>query len=159
MAPARFTGGALSDILCKERMSKESGNHKNQEQKKNTDNRRRRGSLGEELAASFLAQHGVRILARNFRSGRSGEIDLVAREGDVLLFIEVKMRRNAASGAPEEAITYAKQRTICRTADYYRCRYRIPEETPIRFDAVAIRVQSDHTAHIRWIRNAFPYHI
>lgn len=125
----------------------------------NTENRRRRGSLGEELAASFLIQHGVQILARNFHSGRSGEIDIVARDGNALVFIEVKMRRNAASGAPEESVTYSKQRTICRTADYYRCRHRIPEGTPIRFDAVAIRMQGDRTAHIRWIRNAFPYHI
>ncbi len=125
----------------------------------NTGNRRRRGSLGEELAASFLMQHGVQVLERNFRSGRSGEIDIVARDGNVLVFIEVKMRKNAASGTPEEAITYSKQRTICRTADYYRCRHRIPDETPIRFDAVAIRLQGDGRAHVRWIRNAFPYHI
>ena len=125
----------------------------------NTENRRRRGSLGEELAASFLMQHGVQILEMNFRSGRSGEIDIVARDKNALVFVEVKMMKNAASGAPEEAITYSKQRTICRTADYYRCRHRVPEETPIRFDAVAVRMQSDGTAHIRWIRNAFPYHI
>lgn len=126
---------------------------------RNTENRRRRGSFGEELAASFLMQHGVQILEKNFRSGRSGEIDLIAREADTLVFIEVKLRKNAASGAPEEAVTYSKQRTICRTADYYRCRHRIPEGTPIRFDVVAVRMQDERTAHIRWLRNAFPYHV
>ena len=122
-------------------------------------NLRRRGSIGEELAASFLAGYGVRITERNFHSGRSGEVDLIGRDGETLLFIEVKLRKGDGSGAPEEAVTYSKQRTICRTADYYRCIHGIPDTHSIRFDVVAIRVQEDGRAAIRWIRNAFPYHI
>lgn len=101
------------------------------------ENTRRVGAGYEEKAAEYLQSRGYFILCRNFRC-RQGEIDLIARQGGYLVFIEVKYRRGKANGWPEEAVTPAKQRSICRTADYYRlCRgYR--EDTPCRFDVVAI---------------------
>ena len=120
-------------------------------------NFRKRGALGEELAARFLEQNGIRILERNFRSGRSGEIDLVCEDNGSLVFVEVKLRRKPGSGDPEEAVTESKQRRICHTADYYRCRYRVDDATPIRFDVVAIRLE-EGGARMHWIRNAFLYH-
>lgn len=122
-------------------------------------NYRKTGAAAEQLAASFLEEHGVRIVSRNFRRGRNGEIDLVGRDQNTLVFVEVKYRGSEESGTPEEAVTFSKQRTICRTADYYRYRHRIPEDTPIRFDVVAIRRADEHRAAIHWIRNAFLYHI
>ena len=121
-------------------------------------NLRSEGSAGERIAGLFLEQHGVRILERNFRSGRQGEIDLIGFDQDTLVFFEVKLRRSERCGTPEAAVTYSKQKTICRTADYYRFLHRISENCPIRFDVVAIRWSGANGAAVHWIRNAFPYH-
>ncbi len=121
-------------------------------------NLRRQGTAGEQLAALFLQQHGVRILERNFRSGRSGEIDLIGSDGGVLVFFEVKLRRGTGGGAPEEAVTERKQQSICRTADYYRCIHAVPQDAPVRFDVIGVTI-ANRKAHLRWIRDAFPYRI
>lgn len=121
-------------------------------------NLRSEGNAGERIAGLFLEQHGVRILERNFRSGRQGEIDLIGFDQDTLVFFEVKLRRSERCGTPEAAVTYSKQKTICRTADYYRFLHRISENCPIRFDVVAIRRSGANGAVVHWIRNAFPYH-
>ncbi|MDE7211440.1 MAG: YraN family protein [Lachnospiraceae bacterium] len=112
-------------------------------------NKRKVGSEKEAVAADYLSGIGYQILERNFYS-RTGEIDLVAREGGYLVFVEVKYRKNNASGYPEEAVTPAKQRAIVRTARYYMLRNKYPEMTPCRFDVVAITGME-----IRLIQNAF----
>jgi len=71
-------------------------------------------------------------------------------DGRVLVFVEVKYRLNNRYGYPAEAVTAAKQRKIYYTAEYYRYRYRIEEETPCRFDVIEILGDK-----IRWIKNAF----
>ena len=109
------------------------------------------GAAYEEKAVEYLKNHGYFILRRNFRS-RLGEIDIIAREGKVLVFIEVKYRRNLERGAPEEAVTPAKQRKICQMADYYRLQNGYGEETLCRFDVVAILGET-----VTLYRNAFPY--
>src|SRR5947207_11700930 len=76
------------------------------------------GRAGERLAAERLVACGYSILERNFRC-RYGEIDIVAEEGQELVFIEVKTRRGARYGLPEEAVTTRKQRTIIQVASYY----------------------------------------
>ena len=82
-------------------------------------NTRRTGSEMEKIAAGYLAAQGVRILESNFRT-REAEIDLIGRQGRTLLFVEVKARRkNGKSGTGAEAVGPAKQRRICRCADYY----------------------------------------
>ncbi len=103
----------------------------------NRDNKRVTGSRYEEMAAAFLHQKGYRILERNFRS-RQGEIDLIAQDGPCLVFVEVKYRRNLQSGYPEEAVDERKQRTIRRVAEYYLYSHGYGEDTPCRFDVVAI---------------------
>ena len=100
-------------------------------------NRCRTGSQWEGRAAVFLEQAGYQILERNF-SCRQGEIDLIAREGAYLVFIEVKYRRNLGSGSPLEAVNPAKQEKIRRTALYYLYCRGYDEETPCRFDVVAV---------------------
>jgi putative endonuclease len=101
-------------------------------------NLRREGALGEEIAAGFLARHGYRIIERNFRFRRSGEIDIVARDGEDLVFCEVKMRSSDAFGLPEEAVTPSKQRRIRKIAAAYLAVNRIAGRA-CRFDVVSIR--------------------
>jgi len=109
------------------------------------------GRRGEEEAARFLQSKGVVILEKNFRD-RDGEIDLIGEEDGVLLFIEVKYRSSGRCGEPEEAVTAAKQRSICRTALYYLFRTGRGTQGPVRFDVVSVT-----DAGIRWIRDAFPF--
>ena len=112
-------------------------------------NKREQGKRYEDLAADWLCRKGFQILQKNFRC-RTGEIDLVARDGGTLVFVEVKYRKNAASGHPEEAVSLFKQQKIIRTAQFYLCRFGISEDIPCRFDIIAI--EGDR---IRHIKNAF----
>lgn len=83
--------------------------------------RRKFGDSGENEAAAFLARRGFRVLARNVRLGRLGEIDIVALDpGGILVFVEVKTRRDAAFGPPEEALTPSKVRTLAACAEAWR---------------------------------------
>ncbi len=91
------------------------------------------GRSGEREAAKFLRRRGMRILARNY-FGPAGEIDLIARDGDTLVFVEVKTRRD---GVPAEAVTLQKQRNLTLTAMHFLRRYRALEVRS-RFDIVAI---------------------
>lgn len=115
------------------------------------ENRRSKGTEYEKKAAAWLETQGYRIVEHSFRC-RMGEIDLIAREGKTLVFLEVKYRKTGSFGAPAEAVTPAKQRTICRVADFYRIRMGIPENQSCRFDVVAIQGEQ-----IQVIRDAFSY--
>jgi putative endonuclease len=98
--------------------------------------RRLLGQAGESLAADTLQQQGYAILTRNYRTPY-GEIDLIARHGDTLVFIEVKLRRSEFFGTPQEAVNNAKQRHLKRAAQYYLSQQR-SADIKIRFDVVAI---------------------
>jgi putative endonuclease len=115
-------------------------------------NRRTQGKAGEELAALFLVQKGLRILERNYRFER-GEIDLIAEEGDELVFIEVKARRSTAFGAPEDAVTEEKQEQVRAVADGYLYEHDI-DNRPCRFDVIAIEFNQNSPV-VRHIENAF----
>jgi len=115
-------------------------------------NRRKWGKAGEDLAARFLEQSGLKILERNFRFER-GEIDLIAREGEELVFIEVKARQSNTFGAPEDAVTEKKQEQIHNVAEGYLFKNEI-DDCPCRFDIVAIDYKNGN-AEIRHIRDAF----
>jgi putative endonuclease len=117
--------------------------------RKNRENRRIIGSRYEEAAAAFLKDQGYEIVERNYRD-RQGEIDLIARDGPYLVFVEVKYRKDTGTGYPEEAVHGGKQKKIRRTASYYMYSRGLGEETPCRFDVVAIT-----GSEIRVIRNAF----
>ncbi len=130
-------------------------------------NTRRTGSEMEKIAAGYLAAQGVRVLESNFRT-REAEIDLIGRQGRTLLFVEVKARqKKGMSGTGAEAVGPAKQRRICRCADFYMHSKGIdPYSTSIRFDVIEIRMESrtdepgeepDPAYEIRWIRDAFSY--
>lgn len=116
------------------------------------DHRKERGRNGETAAAAFLEKQGVRILLCNYRCP-FGEIDLIGKEGETFLMIEVKMRNGRTQGYPCEAVNQQKQRKICRTYDHFRMKYQLDEYVPVRFDVVEVDGRYD----CRWIRNAFPY--
>ena len=100
-------------------------------------NKRAIGTAYEKLAAAYLEQHGMKILEYNYRR-RSGEIDLIARDGRYLVFVEVKFRADDRQGTPLEAVDARKQRTIIRTAQHYLLHHGYGMETPCRFDVVGI---------------------
>ena len=94
------------------------------------------GARCERAAARHLRLHGYRIVARNFRAA-GAEIDLVAIDGDTLVFVEVKARRSLVAGTPEAAVNERKQQHIRRAAEIFVDRHRA-QRKPVRFDVVAI---------------------
>jgi putative endonuclease len=96
------------------------------------------GKTGEELACAELRRRGYAILARRFRT-RGGELDIVARDGATLVFVEVKARRSERFGTAAEAVTSRKRARLARMADEFLCRTRLVS-VPCRFDVVAVTV-------------------
>lgn len=118
-----------------------------------TEERLALGAWGEEQAVHYLRQQGMDILERNFRTP-VGEIDIVARQRNCLLFVEVKTRRGHAFGTPQEAVGVRKQRQIIRTAQWYLQNHKGSRLQP-RFDVIAILCQSDGSARITHLVDAF----
>lgn len=114
--------------------------------------RRRLGARGERAACAYLEQQGYRILETNHRIP-AGEIDIVAREGDCLVFVEVRTRRGNAYGTPEESITPAKRAKLIELAQSY---VQTHEDSPElwRIDVVGIEIGADGAiARIALVRN------
>src|SRR5688572_26363099 len=108
-----------------------------------------RGAEAEAMAAAFLERRGLTVIERNYRC-RLGEIDLVARDGDTTVFVEVRQRASNAFGGAAASITSKKRMRLVRAARFYLSRLRT---TPAcRFDALLIEGEPPH---IDWIRNAF----
>ncbi len=112
-----------------------------------------RGVAGEDLACRHLEAAGFLILERNYRC-RSGEVDVVARDGESTVFVEVKERHGASHGEGHEAVTFGKRRRIIRAARLYAAAHGLSEE-PIRFDVISIDWQDAEGARIRHDRGAF----
>jgi putative endonuclease len=110
------------------------------------------GKAGEDLACVELARRGYVILARRYRR-REGEIDIVARDGPTIVFVEVKTRESRAFGAAAEAVTAIKRRRIVQLALDYLARHRL-DDVPCRFDVVSIHWGPDGPA-LDVYRNAF----
>ena len=102
------------------------------------------GESGEEQACRELRRRGYAILARRYRT-RHGEIDIVARDGEVLVFVEVKTRSTEAFGSPLEAVTRAKRRKVTRMAADYVGRSRL-SRVACRFDVVGVLLSEEQTA-------------
>jgi putative endonuclease len=117
--------------------------------------RQRLGRAAEQAAASHLRRRGYRVLAVNQRVGR-GELDLVVRRGPVLAFVEVKARRSAVCGAPEEAVTVAKRRQIARLAEIWLAArpWALLGVSDVRYDLVAVDL-TRAPAQIRHVADAF----
>lgn len=109
------------------------------------------GALGEALAAEYLEAHGYQILARNWRGGRQGELDLIARDGDCAVAIEVKTRSGTGYGLPLAAITVRKVDRLRRLLLTW-VRETRPGVARLRIDAVGITLCSGEEPHIDHLR-------
>lgn len=115
-------------------------------------NKRQTGDQYEWLAKTFLEEKGLVFLVKNFRC-RYGEIDLIMRDGEYLVFIEVKYRENGIRGDALSAVGIRKQKIISQVADFYLKTYTWNQDVPCRFDVVGF--DGDQ---ISWVQNAFEYH-
>lgn len=109
------------------------------------------GRQAEALASRFLASHGLAELARNYRC-RGGEIDLVCRDGKVLVFVEVRLRRHAAYGGAAASITLGKRRRLLLAAQHYLAAHG-KNEADCRFDCLLLDALDEN--RILWMKNAF----
>ena len=118
-------------------------------------NTRKTGDRGEALARGYLARRGYEILESNYRT-RYGEIDLVARRKETLVFVEVKLRRNTNFGDPLESVTPRKQEQVRAIAEQY-LQEKDPEFGEVRFDVIGVlgRPGSLETPEITHVENAF----
>ena len=114
--------------------------------------RQRYGEAGEALAARLLRKRGYRIIETNYRT-KLGEIDIIARDGDTIVFVEVKARQTGRFGAPKWAVTPRKQRKISMVALYY-LKTTGQSQVKARFDVVSITSAPPHP-EVEIIRNAF----
>lgn len=112
-------------------------------------NKRQTGTSYEIKAEEYLLKKGYKILERNFRN-RSGEIDIIAKDGEYFCFVEVKYRTTNDFGNPLEAVDYRKQNQIRKVAMYYLMKNKLSEWTPCRFDVIGF--EGEKMTHIE---NAF----
>lgn len=119
----------------------------------NLDPRRLFGQEGESAAEQYLRDKGYRILARNVRSSM-GELDLVAEDGQVLVFVEVKARHTDAFGGVIHAVHQRKQEKLIQLAAQYLARHHL-KDRPCRFDVVLLQGANAEASQIEHIQNAF----
>jgi len=117
------------------------------------DPRQRLGRQGERAAARALENAGLVILDRRYRTAR-GEIDLIAADGELVVFVEVKTRRGAGFGRPAEAVGSVKRQRLARVARHYLW-HRRWSERPCRFDVVEVFVDRDGASSVRHLVDAF----
>ena len=117
-------------------------------------NNRELGNLGEDLAVNYLMKNKYIIISRNYRT-RYGEIDIIAKDKEYLVFIEVKARKNTNFGYPREAVNFTKQRKIKELANYFLLKENKMNNN-IRFDVVEVFLDKNNEAQsIEIITNAF----
>ena len=109
------------------------------------------GKIGEDAASAFLKKLGYKIVTRNFRT-RFGEVDIIAKDDEQFVFVEVKTRKDDAYGAPEEAVTKTKQRHLLAAAQLYLQKIRRVND-PWRVDVVAL-VGANGDFKIKHLKNA-----
>lgn len=118
-----------------------------------SDTRQSLGKAGETIASDFLEKNGYTIVTRNYRR-KFGEIDIIARERDYLVFIEVKTRTGTSHGHPLEAVTMRKQRQISKVAQCYLAENNL-FNIAARFDVVSVVLSQNNQAGVEIIQNAF----
>ena len=114
------------------------------------------GIAAEQLAATFLMQHGLKLITQNYHC-RFGEIDLVMQDGKTLVFVEVKLRSSNQFGGAAASITPQKQKKMILTAQHYLQTQKLGD-VPCRFDVILMQsanLAATDLKHIEWIRNAF----
>jgi putative endonuclease len=113
------------------------------------------GRHGEKLAARWLYAHGCKVLYRNYRAPRGGEVDVVVRHGQVLAFVEVKTRTSTAFGRPAAAVTHDKQVLIVRGAAAYLRLLTGARDIPWRLDVLEVLLIPGEKPAVNWIQGAF----
>lgn len=113
----------------------------------------RLGRRGEDLACAFLKKKGLGIIARNYRH-KCGEVDIIARDREYLVFVEVKTRSSLRFGQPYEAVTASKQAQICRLATHYLSHEKIQDQA-VRFDVISILLPATGAPTIEHLVNCF----
>jgi len=116
--------------------------------------RKKLGRRGEKAALHFLQKHGYQILEYSYRC-KVGEIDIVAREGTEMVFVEVKTRCSLSFGLPVESISRQKRKKLTQLALIYLGHHKL-DNTPCRFDVVGVLLEKDKIVEIKLIRDAFP---
>ena len=115
------------------------------------------GNIGEEAAVQALKKRGYKIIARNYRT-KMGEIDIIAKDGEYTVFVEVRLRKSNAFGTPADTIDKRKQQKIIKAAQMYAVKNDI-YDTPMRFDGVLINADTDGeklvNTKIELIKDAF----
>lgn len=111
------------------------------------------GRQAEQMAEEYLAGHGLRVLARNYRC-RGGELDLVMSDGQTLIFIEVRYRKHRQFGGAAASVDRRKQQRLILAAQHYLQRHGVGDK-PCRFDVVALDANGADRPHLQWFRNAF----
>ena len=109
-------------------------------------NKRETGTRYEQKACVYLEEQGMKVIETNYRT-RLGEIDIIAKDREELVFVEVKYRKDRSFGGAEYAIPRKKQMTIIRVANMYIRMHRLPLSAPYRFDAVLI--DGDEIQHVK----------
>jgi len=112
------------------------------------------GADAEDSAVSYLENAGLKLITRNYRLP-FGEIDIIMKEEDVIVFVEVRYRKSPSHGEGVETVTYMKQQKIIRAAEYFLQQKKWREVYPCRFDVVTIEPSQDMTPRINWLKNAF----
>lgn len=139
---------------CQDFKSKESYVRSDTDQmQSDSKNRKTLGDWGEKLAVEYLQEHGYAIIESNYRC-RYGEIDIVAKEGPVWCFVEVRTRKSNRFGRGFESITAVKRTHISKTAAFFLNQRRL-DDAPARFDVVSIDFYAEMKYKIELIKNAF----
>jgi len=112
------------------------------------------GDKGESFACDFLKKKGLTIVERNFRTNL-GEIDIIARDGETLIFVEVKTRSSRKFGDPQEAVNSHKQHTIRNVATCYLKKKNLLDKISVQFDCLALIVNDENSFEVEHIENAF----
>ena len=114
-------------------------------------NKRSKGQLYEQKAAEYLRCHGLHLIGNNFVA-KTGELDLIMRDGNCIVFVEVKYRKSQSYGHAAETVTWQKQQRLIKAANWWMLKNGLnADSTDFRFDVVAIH---NNGQHIEWIKNA-----
>lgn len=111
------------------------------------------GNFGEEIAEKYLRDNQYKILEKNYRC-KFGEIDIIAKEGEYIAFIEVKTRTSSLYGMPGEAVNYSKQHKISKVAQLYILKERL-FTCNFRFDVIEVFLNEENNTSIKLIKDAF----
>lgn len=120
---------------------------------------RSKGKVGELLALNYLKRKGFQILEQNFRFGKFGEIDIICKKDDLVIFVEVKSRENIKKGTPKESITDLKKQRIFKSAKFFLMKHPEFSDLNFRFDFIGIKPKNNlfKRFEIEHIENVFSF--